>query len=205
VETGETVGSLAARYGVAVEDIEELNDLDRREPLAVGLQVFVPGGKKGGEPSKGKGKGKGDKGGQGKGLRASTSTSTSTLKGKMIWPVRGGKLSSGFGQRGGRPHEGIDIAAPRGTAVVAAADGLVIYAGDGVRGYGNMIIIRHAGELVSVYAHNHRNHVTEGVEVKAGQVIAEVGATGRTSGNHLHFEIRRGETPLDPQRFVKQK
>jgi murein DD-endopeptidase MepM/ murein hydrolase activator NlpD len=87
--------------------------------------------------------------------------------------------------------------------VVAAAGGIVIYAGSGIRGYGNLVIIRHPGGLVTVYAHNRRNLVQEGVKVSQGQVIAEVGHSGRASGDHLHFEVRRGETPVDPLKYVR--
>lgn len=83
--------------------------------------------------------------------------------------------------------------------MLAAADGTVMYSGSGVRGYGNLVLIRHAElGLVTVYAHNRRNLVREGEGVTRGQVVAEVGRTGRASGDHLHFEVRRGETPLDP-------
>jgi murein DD-endopeptidase MepM/ murein hydrolase activator NlpD len=120
----------------------------------------------------------------------------------LIWPVPGGKLTSGFGVRGARKHEGIDIAAAEGTAVLAAAGGRVIYSGAGVKGYGNLILVRHTGGIVTVYAHNRRNMVKEGDRVQQGQVIAEVGHTGRASGDHLHFEVRRGDTPVDPSRLV---
>jgi murein DD-endopeptidase MepM/ murein hydrolase activator NlpD len=116
----------------------------------------------------------------------------------LLWPVKGGKVTSGFGMRGRRPHEGIDIAAPEGTEILAAAAGTVIYAGSGVRGYGNLILLRHPGALVTVYAHNRRNRVVEKETVRAGQVIAEMGRTGNASASHLHFEVRRGEVPEDP-------
>ena len=192
VAAGETVADLASRYGVAATDIEEINGLDRRQVPAVGDRVFVPGiERKGARPSGKDGKGKRN----GKGKVSSF---------ELLWPVSKGTLSSGYGRRGGKPHEGIDIRAPRGTAILAAADGTVMYAGDGVRGYGNMIIVRHTGGLVTVYAHNHRNHVNEGVKVTRGQVIGEVGSSGRATGTHLHFEVRRGETPVDPLGHVQQ-
>ncbi|MCA9670906.1 MAG: M23 family metallopeptidase, partial [Myxococcales bacterium] len=122
--------------------------------------------------------------------------------GGMLWPVAGGTLSSRFGPRGGRPHEGIDIAAPAGSAVRAAAAGVVIYAGAGIRGYGNLVIVRHR-RLVTVYAHNRKNLVRRGTRVARGDVVAEVGSSGRATGNHLHFEVRVGETPRDPLRYVQ--
>lgn len=95
-------------------------------------------------------------------------------------------------------HEGVDIAASAGTAVSAAAKGVVIYAGTGIRGYGKLILLQHAGRWVTVYAHNQRILVREGQRVRREEIIAEVGQTGRATGPHLHFELRRGERPVDP-------
>ena len=106
---------------------------------------------------------------------------------------------SGFTRSGSPPHEGVDIAAPEGTAVLAAADGKVIYSGSGVKGYGNLILVRHLRGLVTVYAHNRINLVRERALVRKGQVIAEVGHTGRATGDHLHFELREGDKPIDPR------
>ncbi len=200
VERGDTVAGLGRKYGVPAGDIAEINGLDRSVSPGPGDQIFIPGA-----PAPARAKAPDTGTGAQAGAGAAHEPEGRGGAGQLLWPVPGGKLHSRFGMRGKRPHEGIDISAPRGTAVVAAADGVVMYAGDGVRGYGNMIIIRHQGGQVTVYAHNHRNHVSEGVEVKAGQVIGEVGATGRASGNHLHFEVRRGETPLDPMKYVSPK
>jgi lipoprotein NlpD len=190
VESEQSIEGLARRYRVPVQDIEEINGIDRLEKLEVGRQLFIPGARKPElDPTKGAGAGEG----------APPPAATSRPAGSdLIWPVPGGKLSSRFGFRGGRKHEGIDISAAEGTAVLAAADGVVIYSGSGVRGYGNMVLIRHAGGIVTVYAHNRRNLVRERAHVKQGQVIAEVGHTGRSSGDHLHFEIRKGDEPQDP-------
>ncbi|RME84755.1 MAG: M23 family metallopeptidase, partial [Zetaproteobacteria bacterium] len=120
---------------------------------------------------------------------------------RLIWPVRG-KITSGFGRRHGRVHDGIDIAAPRGTKVRAAASGVVVYADHRLSGYGNMVIIRHPGEIFTAYAHNARNLVRKGDHVRQGQVIATVGASGRASGPHLHFEVRIGAQPVDPLAYL---
>ena len=111
-------------------------------------------------------------------------------------------MSSGFGRRGGRPHEGIDIAARKGTPIVASDAGRVIHSG-WMRGYGKVVIIKHAGAYRTVYAHASRLHVRKGEFVERGQKIAEVGSTGRSSGPHLHFEIRRGQTPQNPMRHLR--
>lgn len=206
VQTGDTLAALANRYAVPVEDIEEINGLESGAAPEVGRQLFIPRTGSGGPATRRPDRTKSAFSFKSNNTSSSGETGKKSEKDlapvKLVWPVPGGQLASPFGTRDGRVHEGIDIAAPQGTAVVAAADGEVIYAGSGVRGYGNLIILRHGQGLVTVYAHNHRNHVSEGVEVRQGQVIGEVGSSGRTSGVHLHFEVRRGDSPLDPQRLV---
>jgi lipoprotein NlpD len=113
------------------------------------------------------------------------------------WPMRIGTLTSGFGPRSGTFHDGIDIGAPEGTPVYAARDGRVIYS-DQIPGYGNIVILEHAGRLSSVYAHNSRNEVSLGDVVKQGDEVARVGNTGRTTGANLHFEIRSENIARNP-------
>jgi len=120
----------------------------------------------------------------------------------FLWPVSG-TINSGFGPRGSGFHDGIDIAAPEGTPIMAIEAGEVIYS-DQLRGYGNMVILRHAGGIVSVYAHNESNLVRDGQTVARGEVVARVGSTGRVTGPHLHFEIRRNNTAQDPLRYLPQ-
>jgi len=119
----------------------------------------------------------------------------------LLWPVKG-TLTSRFGHRGSRMHDGIDIGAPDGTAVHAAASGEVVYSDSRLSGYGKLIIIRHGKNLFTAYAHNQRNLVRKGEKVRAGDVIARVGHTGRASGPHLHFEVRQGSTPVDPLAYL---
>ncbi len=124
-------------------------------------------------------------------------------QGKWAWPVPSHrKVSSHFGQRWGRKHEGIDIPAPRGTPIAATAAGVVKYSGSKVRGYGNMIVIEHPDKVFSVYAHNQKNLVSAGKRVKQGQIIGRVGNTGRSTGPHLHFEIRVRDSAKDPARYL---
>ena len=120
------------------------------------------------------------------------------------WPVKG-KITSAFGTRRHRMHDGIDIAAARGTPVRAAAAGKVVYADHRIAGYGRLIIIRHAGDFFTAYAHNERNLVARGDHVKKGEIIARVGETGRATGPHLHFEIRRGATPVNPLAYLPRR
>ncbi len=125
--------------------------------------------------------------------------------GRFLWPVPNFyKVSSHFGPRGGRHHDGIDIPAPRGTPIVAVDSGEVIYSDDGIRGYGNLIVLSHGDEVFTVYAHNKKNKVSKGDKVRRGETIALVGNTGRSSGPHLHFEIRLKNKKTDPGRYLSQ-
>ncbi len=119
-----------------------------------------------------------------------------------IWPTRG-VLTSGFGWRWGRMHRGIDIAAPIGTPVVAAADGVVVTAGWNSGGYGYLVEIRHADGSLTLYAHNNRILVQEGQRVAQGQQISEMGSTGYSTGPHLHFEVHpAGQGAVNPMAFL---
>lgn len=121
-----------------------------------------------------------------------------------IWPTKG-VFTSGYGWRWGRMHKGIDIAAPIGTPIVAAADGEVTYAGWNSGGYGNLVDIRHADGSLTRYAHNSRILVKRGQKVRQGQLIAEMGSTGRSTGPHLHFEIRKpGKGAINPKAMLPQ-
>ncbi|MBC7467376.1 MAG: M23 family metallopeptidase [Bdellovibrio sp.] len=97
-----------------------------------------------------------------------------------------------------RPHKGIDLAAPRGTAVMASHDGTIIYTGKGFKGYGKMIMIESTDGWATLYGHLDKIIVHEGAKIKQGEVIGALGNTGRSSGPHLHFEIRKLDGPIDP-------
>ena len=117
-------------------------------------------------------------------------------------PVFGGRRTSGFGPRHGRKHKGLDIAAPRGTAIYSTADGVVTFTGR-QRGYGRVVKIRHAFGFETVYAHLNRARVKVGQRVRRGDRIADMGSTGRSSGNHLHYEIRIDDKPVNPLKFIE--
>lgn len=117
----------------------------------------------------------------------------------FCWPVAG-KVSRPFCEK--TNHRGIDILAPEGTPIHAAKDGTVIYSGDKLAGYGNLIIIDHGGGVASVYGHNRCNLVRLNQKVRRGQVIAEVGQTGRATAPHVHFEVREGSKAVDPRKFL---
>lgn len=120
----------------------------------------------------------------------------------MRWPVRG-KIISGFGPKAnGLKNEGINIAVPEGTSIRAAADGVVAYAGNELKGYGNLVLIRHDDGYVTAYAHAKELFVKRGDTVKRGDVIAKAGQTGSVSSPQLHFEVRKGAVALDPMKFL---
>ncbi|RAI26297.1 hypothetical protein CH338_30840 [Rhodoplanes elegans] len=113
------------------------------------------------------------------------------------WPVKG-RVIAGFGKTNGQQNDGINLAVPEGTAVRAAEDGIVAYAGSELKGYGNLVLIRHANGFVTAYAHNSELMVKRNDQVRRGQVIAKSGQTGSVSAPQLHFEIRKGSAPVDP-------
>ena len=197
VKSGDTLWRLAERHGSTVAAIERANDdLDARS-LQIGRKIWVPrasGGARGGKSS-------------------AIAKKASTLERRpdvecgdlarreqleFDWPVLG-QLSSTFGERGDRVHDGIDLLAEEGTPIHAAESGRVVYSGDDLGDYGRVVIVKHLGRWATVYAHNRKNLVDEGEFVERGDVIAEVGDTGNASAPHLHFEVRRSNEPRDPQ------
>ena len=120
----------------------------------------------------------------------------------MRWPVRGKIISSYGSKPNGLKNEGINIAVPEGASVRAAESGVVAYAGNELKGYGNLVLIRHAGGYVTAYAHAKELFVKRGDTVKRGDVIAKAGQTGSVSSPQLHFEVRKGATAMDPIKFL---
>jgi murein DD-endopeptidase MepM/ murein hydrolase activator NlpD len=127
---------------------------------------------------------------------------TASKKLDFIWPVEG-KIIDVFADVERKNHQGIDISSPLGTPIKASNAGTIQYSNNGIKGYGNLIILRHSEEYVTLYAHNQVNLVEEGTWVEKGQIIGKVGQTGKASGPHLHFEIRKNNKPVDPFLFLK--
>jgi murein DD-endopeptidase MepM/ murein hydrolase activator NlpD len=118
------------------------------------------------------------------------------------WPVRG-RIIAGFGtETNGQRNDGINLAVPEGTSIKAAETGTVAYAGSELKGYGNLVLVRHPNGFVTAYAHSSELLVKRGDQVKRGQIIARAGQTGNVSSPQLHFEIRKGATPVDPTRYL---
>ncbi len=198
VKKGETFYRICKTYGADQNDVARANHLADVTCISVGQRLWIPGADKTlhvpPAPTAYSGPSKSGP--------PIADPPPSATRGTFILPVPKAIVTSPFGERDGRMHEGIDLAAPVGTPVYAADDGKVVYEGDDIRGYGNMIIIKHAGNLTTVYAHNRRNLVKTGELVKKGQKIAEVGQTGRATGPHCHFEVRIGERPVNPQFYL---
>lgn len=214
VQEGETLYRIARHYGVDLDELMDLNQISDPRTLAVGRELALPPRREsaGGTPTRAASaqvqapapaaaRESSAGGARREALASPPPAAARSAPGgnapSFIWPVKG-VVYSRFGARGASRHDGIDIAAPEGTAIQAAADGEVIYSGV-QRGYGNLVILRHEGGLVTIYAHNRENLVREGDRVRKGQTIAKVGRTGRATGPHVHFEVRRGTKPIDPQ------
>lgn len=204
VQSGDTLSGIADNYGVSVKQIALLNGIRNINAIRVGQELLLSHESTSREPIKTT-----SKGGNASYSRASLSNKTFT-GGRLLWPLPTGRLVSRFGPRGRSFHDGIDIAAPTGTPVLAAHSGTVIYSGQGLRGYGKLLIVRSKDGLMTIYAHNSRILVRKGATVSMGDKIAAVGSTGRSSGPHLHFEIRMknsGEkyVAVDPLPFFTKK
>jgi murein DD-endopeptidase MepM/ murein hydrolase activator NlpD len=177
VVAGDTFWNIAVNYGVAMEEILSVNGMEADQVLPVGADVTVP------LPLPGR-----------------TKITERGERDAFCWPVLG-PISSPFGMRDGRPHEGMDIAADTGTPVKAAASGSVIYAGPAGT-YGLLVILKHSGNSATYYGHCDSVNVSVGQNVAAGDVVATVGSTGHSTGPHLHFEIRLNGVPNDPAGFL---
>jgi len=118
------------------------------------------------------------------------------------WPVRGKVITSYGAKTNGKANDGINLAVPEGTPVKAAEDGVVAYSGNELKGYGNLVLVRHANGYVTAYAHASELLVKRGDTIKRGQVIAKSGQSGEVGSPQLHFEIRKGSSPVDPIQFL---
>lgn len=178
VAKGETLQSIVKKYEGDVDEVIQFNNLSSDAVLAVGQTIIIPGGELHQEaPAK----------------ATSPGGSSRSVAGYFSHPLPGAVLTQGI-----HGYNGIDLGAPAGTAVYAAASGEVIVSKQGGwnGGYGNYVVIRHANGTQTLYAHHTSNAVAVGQQVKQGQVIGYVGSTGRSTGNHLHFEVRGARNPF---------
>ena len=216
VGPGDTLYGISRRYGVSMRQLAYLNQLSAPYTIIKGKMLRIPakvegerietaskaeqfvGRKTLKEPSLSRSKSIVVKPVPKKGIGQNA-------QGIFVWPVEG-RLISRFGAKGkGLHNDGINLAAPRGTPVQAAQSGVVAYAGNELRGFGNLVLIRHKKGLMSAYAHNETVLVKLGELVKRGQTIARVGSTGSVDRPQLHFEIRKGREAIDPLRFLQRR
>lgn len=196
VKPGENLYRLSRYYGVPIDDIRTANDIRDVRSLQIGQRLVIPGYSKGAPVASLA------SAAPRRVTRASHGQHAQRLTDlDFSWPVAG-KMSSKFGDRHGRNHDGIDISAKSGTPVRAAEAGRVIHSGRGLGDYGQVVIVKHSGRYSTVYAHNRKNRVRKGDFVEKGQIIAEVGKTGNASGPHVHFEVRRDRKPVNPLKHL---
>ena len=187
VKQGENLWDIAKSYKVDVDKIVATNNLADPEKLQLKQELVIPGAK------------------QRTTTKSTTSKAIVSASGKLqrafSWPLRG-RVSSTFGMRWGRMHEGIDIAVSTGTPVRAAAAGRVTYAG-WLGGYGYLVKVSHSGGVETRYGHNSRILVKVGQSVDVGQILARSGNTGNSTGPHVHFEIRKNGKAVNPSSYLK--
>jgi murein DD-endopeptidase MepM/ murein hydrolase activator NlpD len=211
VEKGQTLFRIARAYGLTVAELSDANHLDNPRELKVGEELFIPGATEARpvpdfdapEPEpRGRAEAKADapRSGIPEKRPQTRAVKVGRAEGILAWPLRG-VLYAKFGRKGNDPHDGIDLSAPAGAPVKTAAPGSVLYAGE-QKGYGLIVIVEHENALITLYAHNRDLRVKTGQKVREGQVVATVGDSGRTSGPHLHFEVRKDGQPVDPLDYL---
>lgn len=184
VRRGDTLHEISRRYGVSISRIMRANRITDPHDLSVGQVLTIPGSYSYAS------------------LGNSFDNYSSERPSRIFaWPLEQGVVSSGFGMRQGTMHDGVDIAAPIGTPIHAAESGTVIFSGR-LRGYGNVVILRHDDHYVTIYGHDASNLVREGQAVARGQRIATLGDSGRATGANLHFEVRRDNVARNPLAYL---
>lgn len=211
VQKGQTLWSIARAYSVDMQKLARANRLDDVDRLQVGQKLYIPGAARPREvasrcpckPAKSSSNSVASHRSSLPSPASPTPPSEASLESQaeFIWPVEG-TVTRTFRSRGKHRHDGIDISAPQGTSIRAAATGRVIYSDWGPGGYGRIVILRHDADVVTVYAHNQQNLVRVGQRVGQGDPVATVGNSGRASGYHLHFEVRRRTVPVSPFKFL---
>lgn len=207
VRRGDNIWTIAKAYRIDAQTLAEYNNIEDPRQIAVGQKLYVPRREK--KPGykrildEAEGRRSFRRGERKKRETTGDEKSIHVQHGRFLWPVEG-RIMSGFGWRNGSRHDGIDIAAHQGTPIKAADEGKVIFAGT-MRGYGNLILLRHEDDFLTAYAHNSVNLAKKGTSVKRGDVIGKVGRTGRATGPHLHFEVRHGQTARNPLFFLPKQ
>lgn len=182
VKKGDTISTIAKEYHADVDEILAYNDIKLSSPLSVGSSIIIPNAEAGSPTTKTTSK-----------TSSASSASYPSYNGYYLRPI-----SSGVKSQGLHGHNGVDLAAPVGTPVIAAAAGTVIISKSGGwnGGYGNYIVIAHNNGTQTLYSHMSRNTVSSGETVSQGEIIGYIGLTGKTTGPHLHFEVRGAKNPF---------
>jgi murein DD-endopeptidase MepM/ murein hydrolase activator NlpD len=221
VRAGQTLHSIAAIYHKPVTVIARANNLAVDAKLKAGEHITIPDIKEASQATQGRVEASASPATGGVAMADSSQTArvvepapamssqeavksaepAGSLPG-FRWPVRG-RVIAAFGPKpNGVQNDGINLAVPEGTPIKAAEDGVVAYAGSELKGYGNLVLVRHPNGFVTAYAHASDILVKRGETVKRGQVIAHSGQTGNVTSPQLHFEIRKGATPVDPSQYL---
>jgi murein DD-endopeptidase MepM/ murein hydrolase activator NlpD len=183
ISQGETLWHIAQRYNVDLNQLKNLNPDKKPNNLKIGDTIYLPGST------------------SQMALAASSVKPSRSLATRFAWPIKG-QITSHYGWRSSGYHHGLDVAGNLGDAVKASTGGVVSFTG-AMGLYGNTVIIDHTSSMQTLYAHLHTIKVKEGDRVKQGDVIATVGSTGRSTGPHLHFEIRRDGERFDPLAYLR--
>jgi murein DD-endopeptidase MepM/ murein hydrolase activator NlpD len=226
VAPGETLTKIAHLYGKSLAEIAKANNILPYSKLSIGDRIIIPGARVGSiateaepmaappapsKPSSNKAvataapaqsasmvtQAADNPGGADTAVKAATEATPG-----FRWPVRG-RIIAGFGPKpNGQQNDGIDVAVPENTPIKAAEDGVVAYAGSELKGYGNLVLVRHPNGYVTAYAHAKELLVKRGDQIKRGDVIAKSGQSGNVDAPQLHFEVRKGSAPVDPMQFL---
>jgi len=188
VQPRQTLWRIARAYGLTVGELSGANGILDPTQLSVGQRLFIPGGTAEIYVPP---------------YPAPRATHARADDDIWIWPVPGGRVLSRYGSpRPTHRHKGVDIHGKRGQVVLAVRNGVVVYSGSSLRGYGKTIIVDHGDGLRSLYAHNSELLVTKGTRVRRGDQVARIGRTGNASTEHCHLEIRRGDVAIDPLLYL---
>ena len=219
VEAGQTVYGISRLYGVDLTELTRLNDIREPYTIGVGQRLALPAASAPTQsadapdvlpPQPAPAPASQPEAPQEPELAAIPPPVTTGAipsppareGGKFLWPLRG-RIISSFGPKdGGLHNDGINIAAEPGASVLASENGVVVYAGNELRGFGNLLLIKHADGWVTAYAHNERLLVGRGQQVRRGQAIAQVGQSGSVTSPQLHFEIRKGSRAINPSEML---
>ena len=223
VAPGETMIGIAKRYNVALKDLAKANRIEPHTQVKMGDRLVIPGRPAGtkspalaAKPAPAPTQTKAATAPEKKvasiepqhTARAVSPTAdvedTAKASGppSFRWPVRG-RIIAGFGPKpNGQQNDGINLSVPEGTPIKAAEDGVVAYAGNELKGYGNLVLVRHPNGFVTAYAHASELLVKRGDTIKRGQIIAKAGQTGTVTSPQVHFEIRKGSSPVDPTQYL---